>query len=163
MIPKRAHNFGTYFVSTQTWGRRTLFQNNELASLLLETLLDYRTQGRYLLHEFVIMPNHLHAILTTRGIALERAMQLIKGGFSFRARQTGRKNLEIWQPGFTDHRIRNFSDYEARRDYIHLNPVRAKLCLNPPEYSWSSASSRTDLDSVPQRLKPAESAGLRRG
>lgn len=38
---------------------------------------------RYLLHEFVVMPDHFHLILTPTGITLERAMQCIKGGFSF--------------------------------------------------------------------------------
>jgi putative transposase len=46
-------------------------------------MLVYRTENKYLLHEFVVMPDHLHLILTPQGITLERAMQLIKGGFSF--------------------------------------------------------------------------------
>lgn len=163
MIPKHVHNFGTYFVTTQTWGRRALFQADDLAHLLVETLLHYRNENQYLLHEFVIMPNHLHVIITPTDITVERAMQLIKGGFSFRVRQAGRKNLEIWQPGFTDHRIRDASDYEARREYIYLNPVHAKLCEEPSQYRWCSASPEFLLDPVPQRLKPIELAARRHG
>jgi putative transposase len=48
----------------------------------------YRTQKKYLLHEFVVMRDHFHLILTPTGITLERAMQLIKGRFSFELTRT---------------------------------------------------------------------------
>ena len=63
MKPQRVHNFGTYFVTTQAWGRRSLSQVDELSRLLIETLYNYRSKGNYLLHEFVITPNHLHLII----------------------------------------------------------------------------------------------------
>jgi len=154
MIPQRAHNFGTYFATTQTWGRRSIFQVDELARLLIETLLHYREQKKYLLHEFVIMPNHLHLLLTPL-ITLERAMQLIKGGYSYRVGQTGRK-LEVWQQGFTDHRIRDYTDYEHHVKYLQFNPVRAGLRPSPEHFVYSSASGLYSLDEVPQRLKPVQ-------
>jgi REP-associated tyrosine transposase len=163
LIPKHAHNFGTYFVTTQTWGRRGLFQADELAKLLVDTLFHYKNQGKYLLHEFVVMPNHFHAIITPRGITLERAMQFIKGGFSFRVRQTGRPNLEIWQDGYTDHRIRDVADYEKHVQYIRMNPVRARLCSKPEECPWSSAAFRNEIEPIPQGLKPLELAASRHG
>ena len=163
MIPKRVHNFGTFFISSQTWERRSIFQSDELAKLLIDTMFHYQKETKFLLHEFVIMPNHLHAIITPQQITLERAVQFIKGGYSFRVRQTGRENLEIWQHGFTDHRIRDAADYEKYRTYIHSNPVRAGLCQRSSEYPWSSAVLTSDLDPVPQRLKPLSLAADRRG
>ncbi|HKT69576.1 MAG TPA: transposase [Terriglobales bacterium] len=155
MIPQRAHNFGTYFATTQTWGRRSIFQADALARLLIATLLHYREQQKYLLHEFVLMPNHVHLLLTPLNIALERAMQLIKGGYSYRLRQTGRI-LEVRQSGFTDHRIRDHHDYEHHLEYLRLNPVRAGLCASPEQFVYSSASGLYSLDDVPQRLKPVQ-------
>jgi putative transposase len=161
--PERVHNFGTYFVTTQTFGRRKLFQVDQLAELLVKTLFHYRDEQKYLLHEFVIMPDHLHLILTPNDITLERAVQFIKGGYSHAVGQTGRKR-EIWQKGFTDHRIRDAGDYQKHREYIHQNPVHARLCLQPQQYTYSSARSGWQLDEVPQRLKPlAFGADLRRG
>ncbi|MCI0402426.1 MAG: transposase [Acidobacteria bacterium] len=154
MKPGRAHNFGTYFVTAQTWERRALFRSEKLAELFLETLQLYRSERKYLLHEFVLMPDHFHALLTPDGITLERTMQFIKGGFSHRAGKEVAPRLEIWQRGFTDHRIRDAGDYCHHREYIRLNPVRARLCLDPREYPYSSAGSDTVLDPVPQRLKP---------
>ena len=44
--------------------------------------------GKMTIHEFVVMPNHVHLLLTIPGeMSIEKAMQLIKGGFSFRARK----------------------------------------------------------------------------
>ena len=83
MKPSRVHNFGTFFVTTATWGRRHLFRAEPFANLLVKTLYSYRSQKKYLLHEFVIMPDHVHLILTPNDISLERVVQFIKGGFRF--------------------------------------------------------------------------------
>ena len=59
-----------------------------MARLFLNVLQDYRGQGRYLLHEFVVMPDHFHLIVTPAAdVPLEKAGQYIKGGFSFRAKK----------------------------------------------------------------------------
>ena len=164
MIPHRVHNFGTYFITAPSFEHRTIFQNTRLAELMIETLLRYRSQQKYLLHQFVVMPDHLHTILTPIEITLERAVQLIKGGFSHSARQDGFGNLEIRQRGYSDHRIRDTNDYDVHVAYIRMNPVRAGLCARPEEYAFSSATERFTLDGTPPRLKPEpELAGVRHG
>jgi putative transposase len=75
----------TFFVTTVTWQRTPLFRNPQRAELMMNVLQHYREQKKYFLHEFVIMPDHLHLLLTPAlEISLERAVQLIKGGFSYR-------------------------------------------------------------------------------
>ena len=81
-------------------------------SLFIEVMLDYRTQKKYLLHEFVVMPDHFHLILTPQGITLERAMQLIKGGFSFQLHKNLKAKKDVWQPSFFDRRIRDSLEYQ---------------------------------------------------
>jgi len=105
------------------------------AELFLETLQQYRREGHYKLHAFVVMPDHIHLLLTPQGITIERAMGLIKGGFSHRM---GSK-LPVWQRGFTDHRVRDRNDFETRRNYIHQNPVRAGIVELCELYPYSSA------------------------
>jgi putative transposase len=75
-----------------------LFQVEKIARLFIEVLFDYRRQKKYLLHEFVVMPDHFHLILTLTGITLERAMQLVKGGFSFQLNKNLKTKRDIWQP-----------------------------------------------------------------
>ena len=134
-IPSRSAKAGTYFVTSGTCDRRRLFQVAANAELFLETLQHYRRAGNYKLHAFVVMPDHIHLLLSPTGLALERVMGLIKGGFSHRL---GSK-LPVWQRGFTDRGVRDSNEFEMRRQYIHENPVRAGLVEVPTSYPYSSA------------------------
>ncbi len=135
-IPTRTARPGTYFVTSRTCNSRRLFQLPTNAELFLETLQHYRRNNEYKLHAFVVMPDHIHLLLTPSQ-TLERAMSLIKGGFSHRLAS----RLPVWQRSFTDHRIRDRSDFEVRHNYIHQNPVRAHLAEAAEQYSYSSAYS----------------------
>jgi len=155
MIPKRevaTNNGQTYFVTSDTWERRALFRAETWARLFFKNLLHYRGES-YLLHESVLMPDHFHLLMTPTD-ALERAVQLIKGGFSHRVKQELASNAEIWRRGFADHRIRDWEDYDKHRHYIHLNPVKKHLCSVASEYRFSSAYPGWKLDPIPQGLKP---------
>ena len=156
MRPTREHatNTGqTYMVTSATWGRRSLFRNERWARLLIDTLYHYRGSA-YLLHEFVIMPDHIH-ILVTPKTSLEKTAQFVKGGFSYRARKELGSNMEVWQKGFSDHRIRDAEDYLRHVTYIRENPVRQHLCERVEQYEYSSAYPGFVLDEVPQGLKPS--------
>jgi putative transposase len=144
-----------FFITTVTAMRRTLFQRDEAARLFIDTLVHYRDLGKFLLHEFVVMPDHLHLLITPADeISLERAMQFIKGGFSYRLKS----GLAVWQAGFTNHRVRDWEDYLAHREYVRLNPVRARLVERAEEYFYSSAAGWVRLDEVPVGLLLSERA-----
>jgi REP-associated tyrosine transposase len=152
----------TYFITGNVLEKKSLFQVEKIARLFIEVMMEYRQQRKYQLHEFVVMPDHFHLILSPIGITLERAMQLIKGGFSFQLnRNLGRKR-DPWQPSFVDRRIRDADEYEAFKNYIWQNPVKRLLARTPEEYPYSSANPafKEVLDPVPQRLKPAGTAAL---
>jgi putative transposase len=155
MRPKREHatnNAQTYMVTSTTWERRALFHNDRWAKLLIDTIYRYRGSG-YLLHEFVVMPNHVHVLITPI-TSLEKAVQFIKGGFSYRAKKELGSNLEIWQKGFEDHRIRDAADYDTHVTYIYENPIVAHLSERAGDYPYSSATGAFELDPIPQGLKP---------
>jgi len=138
-----------------------VFQVREVAEIAIDELLEYREKGNYLLHEFVVMPNHLHLILTpTNSISLEKAIQLIKGGTSYEIHRVRAKKMQIWQSGFHESRIRDAIDYRSKSDYIRFNPVVAKLVERPQDWSFGSASGEYPLDPIPQGLKPSISHPL---
>jgi putative transposase len=92
----------------------------------MQILFRYRDQGRYLLHGFVVMPDHLHALLTPSHCqTIERCAQCVKGGFSFQVRQQFKG--EEWQPGFHEHRIRDEQDFRNQLAYFAGNPGRQGL------------------------------------
>jgi len=151
---------GTYFVNFSTFQRRRFFVVESYARLFLKTLYGYRRRGRFQLHAFVLMPDHVHLLLTPADdITLERAMQLVKGGYSHSVGvEISRR--EIWQKGFTDHRIRDAQDFAGHRLYIHQNPVMGKLVANPAEYRYCSAFPGFKLDTWgPPAAEAVESVG----
>ncbi|MGA3314995.1 MAG: transposase [Candidatus Korobacteraceae bacterium] len=144
--PAREHatsNSQTYFVTSATWERRPLFCNAGWAELLLEVLHSYRGRA-YLLHEYVLMPEHFHIIITLA--SLERAVQFVKGGFSFRAKKDLNSSMEVWQRGFSDHRIRDAENYVRHVEYIRRNPVGRKLVEHAMDYPYCSQFPGSEKD-----------------
>lgn len=95
----------TFFVTSVTHFRDLLFKNKNFAGLQLDVLYENRKLGRFLLHEFVLMPDHFHLILTPApDKSLERALQYIKGGFSFRVKRELAYKGFPWEEGFPNHR-----------------------------------------------------------
>ena len=156
MRPKREtvrSNEFAYFASTQTAGRKPFFRHERWARLMLSILNHYDGIG-FKLHAYVIMPDHLHLLITPFE-TIEKSIQLIKGGFSFCAKRELEWTGEIWQPGFTDHRVRGEEDWLRHMEYIRMNPVEAKLVEDSVLYEYVGFP---DKDS-PQGLKPASSSG----
>jgi putative transposase len=138
---------GTYFVTFSTWQRRRLFVVENYVRLFLQTLYRYRREGRFQLHAFVVMPEHVHLLLTPpNDVTLEHAIQLIKGGYSHALGSILGRKREIWQRGFTDHRIRDEQDFVNHRNYIHRNPVERGFVNDPAEYRYCSAFPGFKLD-----------------
>ena len=144
----------SFFVTSVTDGRKAILQSQRMAGLLIDVMQQNREKGRFLLHEFVVMPDHIHLLITPApAISLEKAMQYIKGGFSFRAKKELIYPGSVWQPKFDNDRIHDAMDYERHRNYIHQNPVRRGLARMASEYPYSSAFPGATIDPVPPALK----------
>lgn len=145
---------GTYFITFSTWQRRRLFVVENYVRLFLQTFYRYRREGRFQVHAFVLMPEHVHLLITpANDVTLEHAVQLIKGGYSHALGSMLGRNREVWQRGFTDHRIRDSQDFLNHRDYIHRNPVERQLVTDPFEYKYCSAFPGFKLDPWPTAAK----------
>ncbi len=148
-------NDRTFFVTSSTWGKRNL-QSSRMAELFIEVLYNYREQHKFLLHDFVVMPDHFHILLTVQqDMSIERAVQLIKGGFAFCATHKLGLSAPIWQKGFSEVRVLDFDALLEIRRYIRSNPVAKQLAQEASAYPCSSANSKYQLDPEPQRLKPS--------
>jgi putative transposase len=145
----------TFFVTSSTWGKRSLLQSDRSAQSFIDVLLHYRKQGQYLLHEFVVMPDHFHLLITVgRELTIERAVQLIKGGFAFRAGRELGFRAPVWQKGFSEIRISTIEAFLGSRAYIHANPVKRLLVSKSTDYLYCSVHPRFEPDAPPQWLKP---------
>lgn len=120
----------TYPITILTDGRRRHFQRTANAELFISTIFRYRDAGKFILHAFAIMPDHVHVLITPAvDQSTAKSIQLIKGGYSFAVREQSLG--EIWHSGYHEHRIRDLSDYEAQEQYIANNPVRKKMTDHP--------------------------------
>ena len=117
-----------------------LFQTASMALLLIDVLRANTQAGKFITHDFVVMPDHLHVMLSVDNMtSIEKAVQLIKGGFSFRAKKELGRQGEIWQPGFSEVRINNRRSFLKHREYIDMNPVRAGFVDSPEKFPYGSA------------------------
>jgi putative transposase len=136
----------TYAVTISTYQQHRHFQRTANAELFIATLFRYRDAGKFLLHAFVVMPDHVH-ILVTPSESTSKAIQFIKGGYSHAARQ--QSPGEIWHTGYHEHRIRDFGDFQSQKQYIANNPNRK----NYHDYPHVHTPYENRLDTIPAHLK----------
>jgi putative transposase len=133
----------TFFATSKTSLGRQLLQTEAAAELLMDVLRSYTLSGKFKVHEFVIMPDHFHVLISLDSdTSIERAMQLIKGGYSFRYNKELGLTGEIWQRGFSEVRVLDRKSYLAHKSYIDGNPVKAGLAVSAEEYPYCSAFLR---------------------
>src|SRR5438270_9949706 len=94
---------GTFFASANAMQQKHLLQSHRSALLFIQVMFEYRDAGKFLIHEFTVMPNHVHILLTPIESKVSDSMRLIKGGFSFRAGREFGRTGQIWQRGFSEH------------------------------------------------------------
>ncbi len=137
----------TYALTAVAHQRLRVFQRTAIAELFIATVFRYRDQGKFLLHAFVVMPDHIHVLLTPApDVAIERCAQLIKGGFSFAVRKDFPG--EIWQEGYHAHRVTDGNDLRNQTQYIVDNPVRKRYESYPHIHTAEVYAGR--LDAMPE-------------
>jgi putative transposase len=135
-------------------GRR-LLQADRFAELFVDVLRKSMTAGRFEVHDFVVMPDHVHVLLSVDDVvSIEKAVQFIKGGFSYRLKKELGYNGEVWQRGFSEVQVVGRDSFEEHRRYIASNPERAGLVRAGEEFAWCFESLRKQKV---QGLKPTSS------
>jgi len=133
----------TFFATSKTFQGKCLLQSQRSAELLIDVFRSYTLAGKFKIREFVVMPDHFHVLVSLDGnTSIERAVQLIKGNFSFRRKRELGLKSEVWQRGFSEVRIMHQENYLARKQYIDDNPVRAGLADSAENYPYCSAYLR---------------------
>jgi len=114
----------------------------EIASLVVECIRDgERRFDRYELHSFVVMPNHVHMLVTPK-VPATRWLGPLKGFSAHEAnRILGLTGNPFWQNGSFDRLVRSPEELERIRRYVENNPVKAGLVAEPGDFEWSSAQA----------------------
>jgi putative transposase len=127
----------TFFITTKSDAGRRLLQSERNAGLLIDVLRSLVSEKAFELHDFVIMPDHVHLLFTVGiGMTVEKAMQLVKGRFSYRLKKEFGYLGEVWQRGFAEEQVMTKQSFEQHRAYIAENPVKTGLASAPGEYPF---------------------------
>ena len=104
-----------------------------LAQSILDSAKFYESTMRWHITLFLLMPDHLHALLS---FARDKSMsEVIRGWKRFHRRA----NRVMWQEGYFDHRLRadeRGTQLSAKLNYIRQNPVAAGLCARSEDWPW---------------------------
>jgi putative transposase len=129
----------TFFFTSRTDGGRALLQSERMANLFIEVLRSYMRAKKFKVHDFVVMPDHVHVLLSLRPeMSIEKAAQLMKGNFAYRARKEFGVKWEIWQKGFSEVQILSEESFIQHQNCIDENPVRAGLARSADKYPYCS-------------------------
>jgi putative transposase len=111
-----------------------------IADLVVEAIhYNERVLSQYVLHTFVVMPNHVHLLISPR-VPVPMPTKSLKGITALRANPLLKKTGNpFWQRESYDHEVRSEAEMERIRCYIERNPVKAGLVAEPSHYRWSSA------------------------
>ena len=128
-----------FFVSSRTSRGIAVLQTERMAMLFVDVLRSCMRAKRFKVHEFVVMPNHVHVLLSVGPeLSIEKAVQIMKGNFSYRARKELGYPWEIWQKGFSEVQITTEASFIHHQEYIDANPVKAGLARSAEEYPYCS-------------------------
>ena len=123
-------------VRSSTSGSRVAREHTEaltsarLAPLLLASVELYGEQQRWWPRLFLLMPDHLHALLS---FPAEREMsEVVRGWKRWHARESG----VAWQSGYFDHRIRDEESLREKVVYVLNNPVVKQLSERSGDWPW---------------------------
>ena len=113
-----------------------------VAEIIQDSLLHFDGK-RYRLSAWVIMPNHVHLLLTPCGSrSLSRIIKDMKSFTSHEANKVLGRRGRLWMQDYFDRYVRNAGHCESAVAYIESNPVKARLCTKPEDWPFSSARFR---------------------
>lgn len=136
------HGFPS-LITTNVAQRRPIFGEARVAGQLLGVIDEVKTEEPVIVYGYVIMPDHLHLVLSVRPkITLGRVMQLIKGRFAWRYNRDKNRSEKVWQDRCHEKALRSEVAFLRALQYVEDNPVTGGLANLPESYSWSSARER---------------------
>ncbi len=116
----------TYLITAATRNRRPLFSNFDAGRIVVSKMRDLHDARMVESLAYVLMPDHLHWLLTLgTSIDLGEVIRRLKGS-SAHALQ-GRGLPQVWQTGYYDHAVRDDEDLRSAARYLVANPLRAGL------------------------------------
>ena len=127
------------FLTFSCYRQRRIFSLQLPCSEFTQALSNYASSGRIELHAWVLMPDHVHLLLTPLERSLDGSLSLFKESVARRLERSAIDRGPIWRPGGgSDRAIVTCGEFREKQGYIHLNPLRADLATTLDAWQWSS-------------------------
>ena len=118
------------------------------AAEIVEAAMSHFQEVRYALHAWVVMPNHVHVVITpSKDQGMSRILHSWKSFTANRINTLLTRSGRLWQEEPFDHVIRSEEDLLKFIAYTENNPVNAGLCDAPEDWPFGSARFRGMSDS----------------
>ncbi|PYX10066.1 MAG: transposase [Acidobacteria bacterium] len=131
----------SHFVTFSCYRRQPYFATVEVFDLFVHCLEDMRRRFELCVYGYVVMPEHVHLLLSEpTGAKLAEAIHYLKLSFAkrLRSRRSPEESGSFWQKRYYDRNVRNYREFTVKLRYLHRNPVKRGLVVNPEEWKWSS-------------------------
>jgi REP-associated tyrosine transposase len=146
-----------HFLTFCCYRRRPYLQTAHAKNLFLQVLAQVRRQFQFSLVRYVLMPDHVHLLLSeptqsTISKILQGLKQRVSRGMRGRKRRGSQRQLlldfvdtltadrRFWQRRFYDFNVWSHAKKKEKLHYMHANPVKERLVLHPKDWPWSSFS-----------------------
>jgi len=103
-----------------------LLRDEGIRKIVLEKLIEKHGTS-YSMHSLVIMPNHVHVLVSIHDVPLADLMHSWKGATAFLANKLLSRSGAFWQRDYFDRIVRDARHYERCKRYIANNPAKASL------------------------------------
>ena len=128
------------FVTFSTLKKKTILKNPKIANVVQHVLLDLEKERKLKLLEYVIMPDHIHLLISERGgYSFENILRLFKTKSSKEINKIRNTKGRNWERRYFDRIIRSEDEYRKAIKYIRYNPIKKGLVESSSDYLFSSA------------------------
>jgi putative transposase len=123
-----------YLLTSVIEKRRPLFLDWRVGRLLVAEMRTEVVSGRVESMAWVVMPDHLHWLVTLRQGNLDDLMRRVKSRSAIVINVALGESGRVWQKGYHDHALRADEDLPSVARYVVANPLRAGLVASVREY-----------------------------
>jgi len=140
-VPRKARQkseSGIYHLMMRGINRQSIFKDEQDCKKFILTLQQYKDKSGYEIYAYCLMGNHIHLLLKTGQEPIEQMMRRICGCFVYWYNAKYLRIGNLFQDRFKSEPVENDAYFFVVLRYIHMNPVKAGIVMNPEQYQWSS-------------------------
>ena len=154
-----------HFVTFSCYRRLPRLGDERLCDLFLECLERTRRKYRFRVYGYVVMPEHVHLLISEPELALlAKATQALKISVARRAMSyRAEGSTTLWQKRYYDHNVRDYESFVEKLRYIHRNPVKRGLVERAEDWKWSSFRHYATAEMGPVEIESQWTADRRSG